>query len=635
MNGTDDDPYYLLTHYTDEGHPAFDYHMFEEENSGEIIPEGSTMTKHPLMNDDYDKYLEFHSDRVKRGDTDYERMNNEMNKYWVKHHSGRPDMDPDDINDGHTGYEDFNNHAQNAYKIWKDHATKNNIDDGVVRPVARPVTKSDLEKVHDSSLKNPARGSSSKAWDHKLSDGEQVRTRKFKSGEKQHTNTNKKSKRMIESSGSTMGDAVRRDNKNIKEYEKKKMKKSAREEMLETLEKAKVIRKKPNESKGKAKSERDAEAKRDKELAAQKELEEKLKDPEFRKKALLHNAKEQKEIKDQYKAHDEAVKQVDTDERPPVATKKRGANFIQQFNRRKEAPDKKLINKEKKGEFKVEKSEQELFDQLFEAREKLEYLKKSAREQILEDLEKAKAEDIHDPQRRLGDEDRERQHDKKLTLQTEVDKLKEKSAKQPVSTYKPGKRGFPKKERQTKETHDKKLEDTKGKKGIKIKAVSPENKDLNEQTKKSEEMIKFESNGQWSLNKRCWEGYEPTPGKKAYEEGSCRPAKKSDIEVAPEGSKNRESYQKEFEKKEDKPFHGYNKDKHSKEGGMSAKAREKHNRETGSNLQKPVTSKEAKGSEKKANRRKSFCARMGGVKGPTSKEGKLTRKGAALKRWDC
>lgn len=136
------------------------------------------------------------------------------------------------------------------------------------------------------------------------------------------------------------------------------------------------------------------------------------------------------------------------------------------------------------------------------------------------------------------------------------------------------------------------------------------------------------------LEKRCWDGYEPTPGKKPYEEGSCRPAKKSDIEVAPKGSNNRKTYLDEFEK-EEKPFHGYSKEKHSKEGGMSAKAREKHNRETGSNLQKPVTAKEAKSSEKKANRRKSFCARMSGVKGPTSKDGKLTRKGAALKRWDC
>jgi len=26
---------------------------------------------------------------------------------------------------------------------------------------------------------------------------------------------------------------------------------------------------------------------------------------------------------------------------------------------------------------------------------------------------------------------------------------------------------------------------------------------------------------------RCWSGYEPVPGKKAYSPGSCRPVKKS------------------------------------------------------------------------------------------------------------
>ena len=54
----------------------------------------------------------------------------------------------------------------------------------------------------------------------------------------------------------------------------------------------------------------------------------------------------------------------------------------------------------------------------------------------------------------------------------------------------------------------------------------------------------------------------------------------------------------------------------------------------GSKLKTAVTGKVKKGS-KAAARRKSFCARMSGVKGPTSKDGKLTRKGAALKRWRC
>jgi len=83
-----------------------------------------------------------------------------------------------------------------------------------------------------------------------------------------------------------------------------------------------------------------------------------------------------------------------------------------------------------------------------------------------------------------------------------------------------------------------------------------------------------------------------------------------------------------------KPFHGYNPKKHSRSGGLSDSYREKYNREHGSKLKRPVTGKVKPGS-KAAGRRKSFCARMSGVPGPTSKDGKLTPKGAALKRWKC
>jgi len=90
-------------------------------------------------------------------------------------------------------------------------------------------------------------------------------------------------------------------------------------------------------------------------------------------------------------------------------------------------------------------------------------------------------------------------------------------------------------------------------------------------------------------------------------------------------------------KKKSKPFHGYNPNKHSRKGGLNAKGRAKFKRETGANLKPPVTTKPSKlkPGSKKAKRRKSFCARMSGVKGPTSKGGKLTPKGAALKRWNC
>ena len=55
----------------------------------------------------------------------------------------------------------------------------------------------------------------------------------------------------------------------------------------------------------------------------------------------------------------------------------------------------------------------------------------------------------------------------------------------------------------------------------------------------------------------------------------------------------------------------------------------------GSNLQTAVTGKVAPGS-KAAGRRKSFCARMGGMKGPMKDEkGRPTRKAMSLRRWKC
>lgn len=87
----------------------------------------------------------------------------------------------------------------------------------------------------------------------------------------------------------------------------------------------------------------------------------------------------------------------------------------------------------------------------------------------------------------------------------------------------------------------------------------------------------------------------------------------------------------------EKPFHGYNPNKNSRNGGLNAKGRAKAKRETGANLKPPVTDAPSTldPNSKKAKRRKSFCARMSGVPGPTSKGGKKTAKGAALNRWNC
>lgn len=72
------------------------------------------------------------------------------------------------------------------------------------------------------------------------------------------------------------------------------------------------------------------------------------------------------------------------------------------------------------------------------------------------------------------------------------------------------------------------------------------------------------------------------------------------------------------------------------EGGLNQKGRDYYNKTTGSKLKPPVSAKAAAKSPKDAGRRKSFCARMGGVKGPMKDEkGKPTRKALALKKWDC
>tara|TARA_Y100001938_G_scaffold55551_1_gene77454 strand:- start:101 stop:2692 length:2592 start_codon:yes stop_codon:yes gene_type:complete len=77
----------------------------------------------------------------------------------------------------------------------------------------------------------------------------------------------------------------------------------------------------------------------------------------------------------------------------------------------------------------------------------------------------------------------------------------------------------------------------------------------------------------------------------------------------------------------------------NKEGGLNAAGRRSYERENpGSDLKAPVSAKTAKKNPdgKAAKRRKSFCARMGGMPGPMKDEkGRPTRKALALRKWDC
>jgi len=73
-------------------------------------------------------------------------------------------------------------------------------------------------------------------------------------------------------------------------------------------------------------------------------------------------------------------------------------------------------------------------------------------------------------------------------------------------------------------------------------------------------------------------------------------------------------------------------------GGLNQKGVDSYKRENpGSKLQTAVTTKPSKlkKGSKAAKRRKSFCARMGGMPGPMMRDGKPTRKKLALDKWNC
>lgn len=77
----------------------------------------------------------------------------------------------------------------------------------------------------------------------------------------------------------------------------------------------------------------------------------------------------------------------------------------------------------------------------------------------------------------------------------------------------------------------------------------------------------------------------------------------------------------------------------SSTGGLTQKGVDAFRRANpGSKLQTAVTTKPSKlkPGSKDAKRRKSFCARMSGVKGPMKDEkGRPTRKALALRKWNC
>jgi uncharacterized membrane protein len=181
---------------------------------------------------------------------------------------------------------------------------------------------------------------------------------------------------------------------------------------------------------------------------------------------------------------------------------------------------------------------------------------------------------------------------------------------------------------------------------------------------------------------RCWKGYKPAPGKKPYSPDSCvkegvelnetkdfskyvikptktepkivrktNPAGRTTDHVEYEVHGTLSSHKKTFKtKKEAEEYFNTVKEEtvveaavdakglKSSTGGLTQKGRDYYNRKDGGNLKAPVTTPPSKltPGSKAANRRKSFCARMGGVEGPMKKpNGEPTRKALALRKWNC
>jgi hypothetical protein len=75
------------------------------------------------------------------------------------------------------------------------------------------------------------------------------------------------------------------------------------------------------------------------------------------------------------------------------------------------------------------------------------------------------------------------------------------------------------------------------------------------------------------------------------------------------------------------------------EGGLSQAGRDAYNRATGGNLKPPVSKEQAAKSSSDAGRRKSFCARMSGMKSKLTSAKTArdpdSRINKALRKWDC
>ena len=168
------------------------------------------------------------------------------------------------------------------------------------------------------------------------------------------------------------------------------------------------------------------------------------------------------------------------------------------------------------------------------------------------------------------------------------------------------------------------------------------------------------------IDERCWPGYKPAPGKKAYAKGSCvkeeregdaggadnpvftKPKMKMGVNKAiakiskEEYEEDDGSLTEDQLKQIEEVAAWQRKEGKSESGGLNRKGIESYRRANpGSKLSMAVTTKPSKlkPGSKAANRRKSFCARMGGMKrrltsAKTARDPD-SRINKALRKWNC
>lgn len=173
---------------------------------------------------------------------------------------------------------------------------------------------------------------------------------------------------------------------------------------------------------------------------------------------------------------------------------------------------------------------------------------------------------------------------------------------------------------------------------------------------------------------RCWTGYKPKPGSTPYAPGSCikeanmnlgrviaealglkavlKAGGKAALKTAGKlaGKAAKKGIQQGIEQSKRQSAEANNaqssivgegaawtrKEGQNPEGGLNAKGRASAKAD-GHDLKPPVTAKAAKKSKKKAGRRKSFCARMKGMRKrqKASNNTGEDRLSKSLRKWDC